>query len=522
MSLLSLVLTLCTLLPALWMAAAAGAADGLDRQGRASVAWSVFRWGTVFGVAAALAALVLQALGVPARLLPGLATSLPVAWLALLVQFLGMVIGAFAQRYLQGEAGQGRAVRGFAGVLGAVQLLLLADHWLILLPAWALVGQALHGLLCFYPERPFAQLAAHKKRVSDRLADGLLLLAAGAAWTTVGSGSISAALAHAPTPGLSLAAVALALAVIVRMALVPLHGWLLQVMEAPTPVSALLHAGVVNLGGFVLIRFAPWLEASPLARGLLVVAGLGSALLAAFGMLTRISIKVRLAWSTVAQMGFLVLECGLGLYHMAALHLIGHSLYKAHHFLAAADAVRETREQMLGTPAPVARWSLWLAPAVAGAAVLLVLQLPGAGWPGWWTVALALAWAPLLWQPAAAGESARARVAAWGTGLGWVLGLTLAAWVGHQVPLGMTDQAHPWLGLLAVLGLGGLYLGLAALQWQRGVWSAARRWTYAGYYVDDGVTRLACRLWPSRWAAGAWRGRAPVGAVSALRPVPLK
>jgi hypothetical protein len=83
-------------------------------------------------------------------------------------------------------------------------------------------------------------------------------------------------------------------------------------------------------------------------------------------------------------------------------------------------------------------------------------------------VALALAWAPLLWQPAAAGESTRARVAAWGTGLGWVLGLTLAAWIGHQVPLGVTDQAHPWLGLWAVLGLAGLYLGLAALQWQRG------------------------------------------------------
>jgi NAD(P)H-quinone oxidoreductase subunit 5 len=118
----------------------------------------------------------------------------------------------------------------------------------------------------------------------------------------VGSGSFGRALARRP-PGLSLAAVALALAVIVRMALVPLHGWLLQVMEAPTPVSALLHAGVVNLGGFVLIRFAPcW---RPRRRPRPAGGGRpGQRLLAAFAMLTRISIKVRLAWSTVAQMGF--------------------------------------------------------------------------------------------------------------------------------------------------------------------------------------------------------------------------
>jgi hypothetical protein len=91
------------------------------------------------------------------------------------------------------------------------------------------------------------------------------------------------------------------------------------------------------------------------------VAG-GQRLLAAFGMLTRISIKVRLAWSTVAQMGFLVLECGLGLYHMAALHLIGHSLYKAHHFLAASDVVARRASRCW---ARRRRWraaACWLAP----------------------------------------------------------------------------------------------------------------------------------------------------------------
>jgi len=463
----------------------------------------------------AVGAVGLLAAGMALPALPLLAPSLPAAWAALLVQALAGVIGAFAQRYLQGEPGQGRAVRGLAGVLAAVHLLLLADHWLLLITAWMAVGQALHGLLCFYPDRPFAQLAAHKKRVSDRLADVLLLLAALLAWHAVGSGRISAALAQPAAPGMSWAAVALALAVVLRMALVPLHGWLLQVMEAPTPVSALLHAGVVNLGGVVLIRFAPWLDASPAARGLLVVAGLGSALLAAFAMLTRISIKVRLAWSTVAQMGFLVLECGLGLYPMAALHLIGHSLYKAHHFLAASSVVSETRERMLATPGPVARASLLAAPWVSTAVVVALLQglhglVGGApSWPLWWTAILALAWSPLLWLPA----GGRGTVWVGGlTGLGAVCGLTALAWLGHQLPLGVAAQPHLALGVLALCGMAALHGGLLALQWRGGVWPAAHRWTYAGYYLDDLVTRLACRLWPSTWAAGAWRGHGLSGA----------
>src|SRR5690606_181873 len=200
-------------------------------------------------------------------------------------------------------------------------------------------------------DRPFARLAAHKKRVADRLADVLLLAAAALSWREVGSGSLSALWQHleAGTASLALqiAAVCLALAVVLRTALLPLHGWLIQVMEAPTPVSALLHAGVVNLGGFVLIRFFPLLEAVPLARWLLVVIGLATALLAGLVMLTRVSIKVRLAWSTVAQMGFMVLECALGLYTLALLHLMGHSLYKAHAFLAASGAVDEARRLMM-------------------------------------------------------------------------------------------------------------------------------------------------------------------------------
>ena len=422
--------------------------------------------------------------------------------LAALVQLLGTVIGAFSARYLEGEAGQRRYAAALTGVLAAVHLLLLADHWLVLIAAWALIGIALQHLLCFYHDRPFARLAAHKKRLADRLADGLLLAAALLAWHEVGSGSLNDLAAHVAAQGASPAlqgsALCVALAVILRTALLPVHGWLIQVMEAPTPVSALLHAGVVNLGGFVLIRFATLLEHAPAARWLLVAVGLATSVLAGLIMLTRITIKVRLAWSTVAQMGFMVLECGLGLYTLAALHLLGHSLYKAHHFLSASSAVRETRLQMMHSAAPVHSASLLLAP-MATAAVLGVLHwVSGAtAWPWWWTALLALAWAPLLWLSREGSAGAVFRRAA--AGLVMVAGLGGAALLAHALPLGLRDAPETPYGLVALLGLAALYGCLALLQWRARALTTWQRWSYAGFYIDEHYTRLALLLWPAPW-----------------------
>jgi NAD(P)H-quinone oxidoreductase subunit 5 len=446
----------------------------------------------------------------PRGLPPLLDLTVAAAWIAVLVQLLGVTIASFSARYLEGEPGQPRYVAALSVVLAAVHLLLLADHWLVLIAAWAVVGLALQHLLCFYTDRPFALLAAHKKRVADRLADLLLIVAAALSWHAVGSGSLSAlrdALAAGPAPwSLQLGAVCLALAVVLRTALLPVHGWLIQVMEAPTPVSALLHAGVVNLGGFVLIRFAPLLEASPAARWLLVGAGTLSAVLAGFVMLTRISIKVRLAWSTVAQMGFMVMECGLGLYSLALLHLIGHSLYKAHTFLAASSVVEDTRLRVMrGSVAPSLA-SVILAPVAAGAilwAVLAVVRalVPGAGWPAWWSAVMALAWAPLLWLPA----WRQAEAPGWPrealTGAIMVSGLVLAACVGHALPLGVADAPHTAGGLVALAGMAWLYLGMTLMQTRARAVADWRRWSYAGFYADEFITRATLRLWPTRWTA---------------------
>ncbi len=465
--------------------------------------------------ALSLAALLAAAIGLVLRgnsatgtatfISPWLAAPVLGGWLAVLVQLLGTLIGAFSSRYLQGEAGQQRYLAALAGVLAAVHLLLLADHWLLLIAAWALVGVALQHLLCFYPDRPFAQLAAFKKRLADRLADALLIAAAALAWWAVGSGSLSALWTHLAQDGASAAlqfsAVCLVLAVVLRTALLPVHGWLIQVMEAPTPVSALLHAGVVNLGGYVLIRFSPLLEHAPVARWLLVAFGLGTAILAGLVMLTRISIKVRLAWSTVAQMGFMVLECGLGLYTLAALHLIGHSLYKAHTFLSASTAVQHTRIQALHdarTPTPL---SLLLAPALAAAGVFAVLALfRDAAWPWWWSLLLALAWAPLLWLPQASDQTLRQTLRHYAAGVVMVVGLTTLAMLAHAIPLGTVNRPDTATGVIALLGMVCLHGWLVALQLRPAALARSRRWSYAGLYLDESYTRLALWLWPTRWA----------------------
>jgi NAD(P)H-quinone oxidoreductase subunit 5 len=217
------------------------------------------------------------------------------------------------------------------------------------------VGAGLRWLLLFYRERPAARRAASKFTLVWGLGDAALVLATLVFWLHLGTtdiAQIKTAAASGMTPALHLAVAFLVLAALVKTAAFPLHGWLTEVMEAPTPVSALLHAGIINAGGFLMLRTAELVQASPGAMAVLVMAGGFSALFGAAVMLTQSAVKTALAWSTVAQMGFLLLQCGLGLWSLALLHIVAHSLYKAHAFLSSGNAV----QAILATrrPGPVA------------------------------------------------------------------------------------------------------------------------------------------------------------------------
>ena len=444
------------------------------------------------------------------------------AWVSLLVQLLGAAIGIYSSNHLKGEPRQPVYIAALAVVLTAVHLLLLANHWNVLIGAWAAIGYAMHHLLCFYRDRPFALLAAHKKMVTDRAADLLLIVAAILAWSQVGSGSLSALWAHIEaghtSPALNWSGICLVLAVIARTALMPVHGWLVQVMEAPTPVSALLHAGVVNLGGYVLVLFAPLLGVSLAARWLLVVFGLVSAVVAGLVLLTRVSQKVHLAWSTIAQMGFMLLECGLGLYLFAALHLLGHSLYKAHNFLNASSAVVECNRKLITGTVRNSGLSMIIA-APAALIIVFVLQsvIGNRAWPWWWSAVLALAWAPLLWVPRSKESGSGLVFVRLMTALAATAFLTLVAGIMDQAPIGAGSDPLPGAGVVVLAGMGALYLGMTVFQlWPQSV-ITVRRWIYAGFYMDEGYTYWVLRLWPVRWA-GAGAGGETMQAWRLQRP----
>lgn len=426
------------------------------------------------------------------------------ALMACLVQLLGWVIGHFSARYLEGEANQKSFVTALSLVLASVHVLLIADHWLLFVAAWSAIGVCLKHLLCFYADRPFALLASHKKTVADVLADSLLMLTAMIAYVETGSVQISVFLSHVSVHGLSQlsswCAMLLVAVVILKTALLPVHGWLIQVMEAPTPVSALLHAGVVNLSGYVLIRFAPLFEQATLARHVLLAVGLVTCLFASLVMFTRVSIKVRLAWSTVAQMGFMIVECALGLYTFAALHLIGHSIYKAYAFLSAADIVTHTRLQQMAGKAAFAKLSMLLAPVLTMVIVFGVQAVTGTQlWPAWWSLILALAWAPVLWQQVGQALTLRLQLQALLFGSVLAMGLTAVSVVFHLLPLGIHDQPFPTGGWLSVLAMLMLYLATTMIQQMPARLAVLHRSVYAGFYLDEFYTRWVLRLWPVSW-----------------------
>ena len=273
----------------------------------------------------------------------------------LLVSFVGWVVLRFARVYMDGEARQGAFTGWVCLTLAAVLLLVMSGNLVQLVFGWFAAGAGLIRLLLTYPERPGAQRVVRKKRLISFLSDGSLLLATLVMALLFGTGDLASILASAPEGAgwlLSLAALGLAASAMLKSAQFPFHGWLTEVMEAPTPVSALLHAGVINAGGFLLIRFADVMLTAPIVMAILLMVGGFTALFGGLVMLTQPAVKTSLAWSTVAQMGFMILQCGLALFPIALLHIVAHSLYKAHAFLASGEAVQRVATSR--GPGPVA------------------------------------------------------------------------------------------------------------------------------------------------------------------------
>jgi len=275
------------------------------------------------------------------------------ATMLVLVSFIGWIVLRYSATYMDGEQRQGAFTGWMSATLATVLLLVVSGNVIQLALAWMVTSLLLHQLLLFYPNRTTAQRAARKKAIVARMSEAALIGAVILLIANYGTTDIATILSTA-TPGLLTVAAALliALAAVLASAQFPAHGWLTEVMEAPTPVSALLHAGVINAGGFLLIRFADVMLAAPAAMALLVMLGGFTALFGGLVMLTQPATKTSLAWSTIAQMAFMIMQCGLALFPLALLHIVAHSLYKAHAFLSAGEAVRNIAA--IRRPGPVA------------------------------------------------------------------------------------------------------------------------------------------------------------------------
>ena len=262
------------------------------------------------------------------------------AALTLLVAGVGAVNFRYSRRYLDGDPRQGRFIAWMVFSLVCAYVLMLATNLLLFAAVWALTSVGLHQLLTHYPERVDALRAARKKFLISRLGDLALVGLIVCAWSNWHTFDLNEVLANLPaekTVAMTTAAVLIVLAAVTKSAQVPFHSWLPETMESPTPVSALMHAGIINAGGALLLRTAPLIVHVPEALLLLSVIGTATAVLGAVCMWAQVKVKRTLAWSTVSQMGFMTAQCGLAAFPAALLHIIAHGCYKAWSFLRAGD-----------------------------------------------------------------------------------------------------------------------------------------------------------------------------------------
>lgn len=299
--------------------------------------------GALTGVSAVL--LIGQAIGMAPIRLPGVTIDRLSAVMTLLVAGVGIVAYRFSLRYLDGEPGQRRFLRWLALTVGTAYLLMLSTNLVLLMAAWSFTSFGLHQLLTFYHNRPEAVPPARKKFLISRLGDVALLSAIGLIWLEWGTLDLHSLVSRVSTgsPSELAAALLVVVAALTKSAQFPFHSWLPETMEAPTPVSALMHAGIINAGGVLLLRFAPLLAAVPEALFMLAFVGTLTASLGMLALWAQTNVKRTLAWSTVSQMGFMMVQLGLAAFPAAALHIVGHGCYKAWSFLRSGDLPRQAR-----------------------------------------------------------------------------------------------------------------------------------------------------------------------------------
>jgi NADH-quinone oxidoreductase subunit L len=259
-------------------------------------------------------------------------------FMMLVVSGVGSLIVAYSIGYMDGDPEERRYFAYMALFVFSMLMLVQGGNLLMLLVGWGLVGLSSYLLIGFHQERPSAIAAAKKAFIMNAVGDATLALALFLLILHTGTIGFAALpqIAHSSSTVITLVALGLLGGAVAKSAQLPLHTWLPDAMEGPTPVSALIHAAtMVTAGVYLIARCHIVFELAPKVHDLAAIIGAATLLVAGLIALVQTDIKRVIAYSTMSQIGYMFLGVGVGAYANGMFHLMTHAFFKALLFLAA-------------------------------------------------------------------------------------------------------------------------------------------------------------------------------------------
>jgi NADH-quinone oxidoreductase subunit L len=261
----------------------------------------------------------------------------------LVVTGVGFLIHVYSVGYMHGEAGFTRFFTYMNLFMVSMLLLVMGNNYAVLFIGWEGVGLCSYLLIGYYYDKVSAAKAATKAFVVNRIGDAGFLLAIFLVFVnfkTLDYSKVFAQISQLSPEMATAIALCLLVGAVGKSAQLPLYTWLPDAMEGPTPVSALIHAAtMVTAGVYMIVRNHAIFDLSPIAMGIVGLIGGSTALFAATIGLVQTDIKRVLAYSTVSQLGYMFLGCGIGAYTAAIFHLMTHAFFKALLFLSAGSVI---------------------------------------------------------------------------------------------------------------------------------------------------------------------------------------
>ncbi len=307
----------------------------------------------------------------------------------LLITGVGSLIHIYSIGYMAHDPERRRFFAYLNLFVAAMLLLVLADNYLSLYVGWEGVGLASYLLIGFWQHKPSAATAAKKAFIVNRVGDFGLSVAIMLMFVTFGSISFQDVFGHAAQAShgtITAIGLLLLLGACGKSAQLPLQSWLLDAMEGPTPVSALIHAAtMVTAGVYLVVRSHAIFELSPTARLLVMIVGAATLIFGAIIGCAKDDIKKALAGSTMSQIGYMMLAAGIGKagYVFAIAHLIAHGFFKAGLFLGAGSVMHGMNDDVNMRKYGALRKAMPITFATFGLGYLAIIGFPGLS--GWWT-----------------------------------------------------------------------------------------------------------------------------------------